>query len=132
MVCWPECLQARHRAPRFGYKSKRPKRYGIITRTGKMEMIKLFRIIGVGAAAPANWVIGQFGDPKEALAEYNSEFRRAKSEGIDDGRPELEFVTDNREVEYFLAEEEVTHTPARRDASVETGRWGLARKRGGA
>ena len=93
-------------------------------------MIKLFRIIGVGAASPANWIIGQFDTAKDALAEYNSEFRRAKSEGIDDGRPELEFVTDNREVEYFLAEEEFTHTPDRRDEGVETGRWGLARKRG--
>jgi hypothetical protein len=93
-------------------------------------MIRLFRIIGVGAASPANWIIGQFDTAKEALAEYNSEFRRAKSEGIDDGRPELEFVTDNREVEYFLAEEEFTHTPDRRDEGVETGRWGLARKQG--
>jgi hypothetical protein len=82
-------------------------------------MIKLFRIIGVGAASPANWVIGQFDTAEDALAEYNSEFRRAKSEGIDDGR---------REVEYFLAEEELTHTPDRRDEGVETGRWGLARK----
>jgi hypothetical protein len=95
-----------------------------------MQMIKLFRIIGVGAASPANWIIGQFDTAQDALAEYNSEFRRAKSEGIDDGRPELEFVTDNREVEYFLAEEELTHTPDRRDEGVETGRWGLARKQG--
>jgi hypothetical protein len=58
-----------------------------------MQMIKLFRIIGVGAASPANWIIGQFDTAQDALAEYNSEFRRAKSEGIDDGRPELEFVT---------------------------------------
>jgi hypothetical protein len=86
-------------------------------------MIRLFRIIGVGAASPANWVIGQFDTAEDALAEYNSEFWRAKSEGIDDGRPELEFVTDNREVEYFLAEEELTHTPDRRDEGVETGRW---------
>jgi len=42
-------------------------------------MIKLFRIIGVGAASPANWIIGQFDTAKDALAEYNSEFRRAKS-----------------------------------------------------
>src|SRR5580704_16086666 len=83
-----------------------------------MQMIKLFRIIGVGAASPANWIIGQFDTAQDALAEYNSEFRRAKSEGIDDGRPELEFVTDNREVEYFLAEEELTHTPDRRDEGV--------------
>jgi hypothetical protein len=76
-----------------------------------MQMIKLFRIIGVGAASPANWIIGQFDTAKDALAEYNSEFRRAESEGIDDGRPELEFVTDNCEVEYFLAEEELTDTP---------------------
>jgi hypothetical protein len=93
-------------------------------------MIKLFRIIGVGAASPANWVIGQFDTAEDALAEYNSEFRRAKSERIDDGRPELAFVTDNREVEYFLAEEELTHTQDRRDEGVETGRWGLARKQG--
>ena len=95
-------------------------------------MIKLFRIIGVGAASPANWVIGQFESTKDALAEYNSEFRRAKSEGIDDGRPELEFVNDNREVEYFLPEEECTHTPDLRDEGVETGRWGLARAKGDA
>jgi hypothetical protein len=91
-------------------------------------MIKLFRIIGVGEASPANWIIGQFPDSRHALAEYNSEVRRALSERIDDGRPELEFVTNDREVEYFLAEEEVTHTPERRDASVEVARWGLARK----
>ena len=95
-------------------------------------MIKLFRINGVGAALPANWVIGQFESTKDAVAEYNPEFRRAKSEGIDDGRPELEFVNDNREVEYFPAEEEYTHTPDRRDEGVETGRWGLARAQGDA
>jgi len=93
-------------------------------------MIKLFRIIGVGAASPTNWVIGQFPDARHALAEYNSEVRRAQSEGIDDGRPPLEIIEDHREVEYFLAEEEVTHTPERRDASVEIARWGLARPPG--
>jgi hypothetical protein len=92
-------------------------------------MIKLFRIIGVGAALPTNWVIGQFVDEKHALDQYNSEFRRARSEGIDDGRPELEFIEDHREVEYWLAEEELTHTPEKRDAALETGRWALARKR---
>src|SRR6202161_3579122 len=96
--------------------------------TSEMQMIKLFRIIGVGAASPANWIIGQLDTAQDALAEYNSELRRAKSEGIDDGRPELEFVTDNREVEYFLAEEELTHTPDRRDEGEGTGGWGLARK----
>ena len=48
-------------------------------------MTKLFRIVGVGVVSPANWVIGQFESTKDALAEYNSEFRRPKSEGIDDG-----------------------------------------------
>jgi hypothetical protein len=92
-------------------------------------MIKLFRIVGVGAASPANWVIGQFADARHALDEHNSEVRRSRSEGVDDGRHELEFIDDNREVEYFLAEEEVTHTPEIRDAAVEVARWGLARKR---
>ena len=41
-------------------------------------------------------------------------------------------MNDNREVEYFLAEEEYTHTPDRRDKGVETGRWGLARAKGDA
>ena len=31
-------------------------------------------------------------------------------------------------MEYWLAEDEVTHTPAARDASVEIARWGLARR----
>jgi hypothetical protein len=91
-------------------------------------MIKLFRIIGEGAASPANWIIGQFADKTHALDEYNSEVRRARSEGIDDSRPELEIIEDRREVEYWLAEEEVTHTPEERDAAVEIARWGLARK----
>ena len=92
-------------------------------------MIKLFRIIGVGGASRTNWVIGQFVDERHALDEYNSEVRRARSEGIDDGRPELEFIEDRRrEAEYFLAEEEVTHTPVKRDEAFETVRWGLARK----
>jgi hypothetical protein len=51
------------------------------------------------------------------------------AKGIDDGRPEPEFiVAGDREVEYFLTEEEVTHTPEKRDAASETGRWGLARR----
>jgi predicted metal-dependent HD superfamily phosphohydrolase len=91
-------------------------------------MIKLFKIVGVGPAWPTNWVIGQFADKQHALDQYNSEVRRARSEGIDDGRPELEFIEDRREVEYFLAEEEVTHTPEMRDEAFETARWGLARK----
>ena len=91
-------------------------------------MIKLFRIIGEGAAYPSNWVVGQFADKTHALNEYNAEVRRARSEGINDGRPELEVIEDRREVEYWLAEEEVTHTPDERDASVEIARWGLARK----
>jgi hypothetical protein len=37
-------------------------------------MIKLFRIIRVGAASPANWVIGQFDTAENALAEYNLNF----------------------------------------------------------
>jgi hypothetical protein len=89
-------------------------------------MIKLYRI--VGAASSSNWELGQFPDEKHALSEYDSECRRAKSEGIDDGRPELEFAERNREVEYFLTEEEVTHTETRRDEAMETGRWGLVKK----
>jgi|HubBroStandDraft_2_1064218.scaffolds.fasta_scaffold313146_1 hypothetical protein len=91
-------------------------------------MIKLFRIVGAGQTSPTNWVIGQFADKQHALDEYNSEVRRAHSERIDDGRPELEFVEGRREVEYFLAEEEVTHTAVKRDEAFETARWGLARK----
>jgi hypothetical protein len=93
-------------------------------------MIKNFRIIGEGAAAGTNWVIGQFADKTHALDEYNSEVRRTQSEGIDDGRPELEIIEDRREVEYWLAEEELTHTPEMRDAAVQIARWGLARKPG--
>jgi predicted metal-dependent HD superfamily phosphohydrolase len=92
-------------------------------------MIKLFRIMSVGQTPPTNWVIGQFADKQRALDEYNSEVRRAYSERIDDGRPELEFIEGRREVEYFLAEEEVTHTAVNRDEAFETARWGLARKR---
>lgn len=91
-------------------------------------MIKLFRIIGAGTTSPTNWVIGQFPDAKHALDEYNSEVRRTLSEGLNDGRPELEIIRDNREVEYFLAEEEVTHVSERRDAAMEIARWGLAKK----
>ena len=93
-------------------------------------MIKLFRIIGVGKNSSTNWVVGQFDDARHALAEYNSEVRRTRSEGIVGERPELEIINDRREVEYFLAEEEVTHTHEKRDASVEIARWGLATKRG--
>jgi hypothetical protein len=45
----------------------------------EMQMIKLFRIIGIGTASPAHWVIGQFDTAKDALAEYNSELRRPKA-----------------------------------------------------
>jgi hypothetical protein len=91
-------------------------------------VIKLFRIIGAGVNVPANWVLGQFPDEQHALVQYNSESRRARSEGMDDGRPELEFIEPPREVEFWLAEEEVTHTHERRDAEFESGRWALARK----
>jgi hypothetical protein len=91
-------------------------------------MIKLFRIIGAGAASPNDWVIGQFADGRHALAQYNAEVRRTRSEGIDDGRPELEVIEDGREVEYWLSEAEVTHTAERRDEAFEIARWGLARK----
>ena len=91
-------------------------------------MIKLFRIIGAGANAPGNWVPGQFPNAQHALDQYNSEYRRARSEGIDNGRPELEFIEDHREVEFWLAEDEVTHTQEKRDEAFETGRWALARK----
>jgi len=92
-------------------------------------MIRLYRV--VGAAFSVNWVVGQFPDEKHAVNEYNSEVRRAESEGIDDGRPELEFAARDRDVEYYLVEEEVTHTETRRDESMETGRWGLVSRRKG-
>ena len=90
-------------------------------------MIKFYRVIG--ASSLINWAICQFPDEKHALDEYNSEVRRAHSERIDDGRPELEFIEDAHEVEYYLTEEEMTHSAVTRDAALETGRWGLARKR---
>jgi hypothetical protein len=90
-------------------------------------MIRLYRVVGV--ASQTDWVIGQFPDEKHAVDEYNSEVRRSESERIDDGRPELTFAEREREVEYFLVEEEVTHTETRRDESIETGRWGLVRSR---
>ena len=31
-------------------------------------------------------------------------------------------------MEYFLTEEEVTHTETRRDEAMETGRWGLVKE----
>jgi hypothetical protein len=96
--------------------------------TRGVDVIKLFRIIGVGAAAPDNWVIGQFPDAQHALAEYNSEVRSERSHGTGDNRPELELIEDHREVEFWLAEEEVTHTEEKRDAAVEVARWALARK----
>jgi hypothetical protein len=89
-------------------------------------MIRLYRI--VGAASPVNWEIGQFADERHALDEYNAEVRSFKSDGTDDSRPELEFADRRHEVEYFLTEEEVTHTETRRDEAMETGRWGLVKK----
>jgi hypothetical protein len=88
-------------------------------------MIRIYRV--VGAASPINWEIGQFADEKHALAEYNAEVRSFRSDGTDDSRPELEFAERGREVEFFLTEEEVTHTQTRRDEAMETGRWGLVR-----
>jgi hypothetical protein len=89
-------------------------------------MIRIYRIIG--AASPVNWEIGQFSDERHALDEYNSEVRSFKSDGTDDSRPELEFAKRGCEIEYYLTEEEVTHTETRRDESMETGRWGLIKK----
>jgi hypothetical protein len=89
-------------------------------------MIRLYRVVGAGS--PVNWEIGQFPDEKHALNEYNSEVRRALSERIDDGRPELKFADRGVEVQYFLTEEEVTHTAVARDEAMETGRWGLVEK----
>jgi hypothetical protein len=92
-------------------------------------VIKLFKIIGGSGATPTSWTIGQFENERHALDEYNSEVRRSHSEKIEDGRPELEFVKGlGREVEYYLTEEEVTHTQYKRDEAFESGRWGLARK----
>ena len=90
-------------------------------------MIRLYRVVGSGSGA--SWLIGQFADEKHALDEYNSEVRRAESERIDDGRPELDFAERGAEAEFYLVEDEVTHTEIRRDESMETGRWGLVRTR---
>lgn len=87
-------------------------------------MIRFYKIVHAGSLG--NWIIGQFSDEKHALAEYNAEVRRAKSEGIDDGRPALKFAERAIEVEYFLTEQEISHTETRRDEAIETGRWGLA------
>jgi hypothetical protein len=89
-------------------------------------MIKIYKI--VDPASSVEWTVGQFSDERHALNEYNSETRRTKSEGINDGRPELKFAERAVEVEFFLTEEEVTHTATKRDEAVETGRWGLVRK----
>jgi hypothetical protein len=89
-------------------------------------MIRLYRI--VGAASPVNWEIGQFPDERHALDEYNAEVRSFKSDRTDDSRPELEFAERGSEIDYYLTEEEVTHTETRRDESMETGRWGLVKK----
>ena len=90
-------------------------------------MIRLYRIVGAGSAV--NWEIGQFADERHALDEYNAEVRSFRSDGTDTSRPELEFAGRGQEVGYFLTEEEVTHTPTRRDEAMETGRWGLVKKR---
>jgi hypothetical protein len=90
-------------------------------------LIKPFRIIG-GDAYPANWVLGRFDDASTRLPHIIP-----KSDGhtMRAGRrvPALETVHDHREVKYFLVEEEVTHTPEKRDQAIEVARWGLARKR---
>jgi hypothetical protein len=92
-------------------------------------MLKLYRIIPAGTSAPLFW-LGQFADENHALAEYNAEVRRERTEGIHE-RPELEFVEGlEREAEYYLTEEEVTHTRDRRDEAFESARWGLARRSG--
>lgn len=94
-------------------------------------MIKLYRIKGAGQLSRIDWVIGQFDHEQNALDEYNSEVRRSLSEGIDDGRPELEFINDlKHEAEFFLTEEEVTHSPERRDEAFETARRPLRRTTG--
>lgn len=86
-------------------------------------MLRIYRI--VGGDPLVSWEIGQFANANQALAEYNSEVRRGQNEGIDDGRPALQFAKQGTEVQFFLTEEEVTHTETRRDEAVETGRWGL-------
>ena len=92
-------------------------------------MLRVYRIVGVGTAYKVDWEIGPFPDEEHALAEYNSEVRGFRSHAIDDGgRPELVFAERGQEVEFFLTEEEVTHTQTRRDEAMETGRWGLVRK----
>jgi hypothetical protein len=90
-------------------------------------MIRLYRI--VRPESGTDWLIGQFADERHAIDEYNSEVRRAASEGIDDGQPELDFAERGADVEFFLVEQEVTHTEIQRDESTETGRWGLVRSR---
>jgi hypothetical protein len=90
-------------------------------------MIRFYKIV-VAAAPTVYWKIGQFADEKKALWEYNSEVRQAKRDGITTELPELQFADRTEEVEYFLTEEEVTHTQIERDEAIETGRWGLVRK----
>ena len=90
-------------------------------------MLKLYRIIPAGSSTPLFW-LGSFADEGHALDEYNAEVRREHSEGIHERR-ELEFVQGlEREAEYYLTEEEVTHSRDRRDEAFESGRWGLARR----
>ena len=91
-------------------------------------MIRFYRVVGVGPAYGVNWALGQFADAEHALDEYNAEVRRAQREGFSSERPELTFVDGlEREAEYFLVEEEITHTPEKRDEAFESGRWALAK-----
>ena len=91
-----------------------------------LTCLKLYWIIPAGNSAPVSWM-GQFADENHALDEYNAEVRRERSVGIHE-RPELEFVKGlEREADYYLTEEEVTHSRDRRDEAFESARWGLAR-----
>lgn len=92
-------------------------------------MLKLYRILPARDAPPLQWM-GQFPDEHHALAEYNAEVRREHSEGIRT-RHELAFIEGlEREAEYWLVEQEITHTRVRRDEAFESARWGLARREG--
>jgi hypothetical protein len=63
MVFWPEVSELEHtryRMPPFGY-SRIASTLSGHHKTSEMEMINFFRIIGVGAVSPPNWLVGQPG-----------------------------------------------------------------------
>src|SRR5579871_4069329 len=72
-------------------------------------MNRLYSI--ASARSSERWVVGTFLTPEEALREYNIETRSIGAHG-GPTQPSLEYITDphGAEVEYYLVEEEVTHT----------------------